>query len=284
MSNISTNMGTHHNRRQAHFSMDERGIGGRHLLQQQFHALSSNVRRVHKMIDNDPPFAMGWSRRITSDKFIPYYKRVPQLCLLSEQVVGKTDSRPPPSYQQIAKMYINTPADKRPASTRPAIGRSARYPPVMVNPADQPLSARENRQREIREHLENLRYRRWCRQQSVDGGLGGPTEIGRIADQALEAMRASHPHAQHDPSLVPASVYNALEAFTVDGPTPTPTPVPPPRARAYTETPGISVSTPNPPLQARDHNGDRQLPPRPRPHSAATPATGSRRHSCTILM
>eukprot|EP00760_Papus_ankaliazontas_P025668 PhM_4_TR2839/c0_g1_i1/m.88862 len=313
-----------------HFTMDERGIGGRHMIQQQFLALSSNVQRVHKMIDNTPPHTMYWSRRITTDKFVPYCKRVPpsQVSMLA---VGKTDTRPPKDYALIANMYINSDGAKstdvnkrrpgtarRPPTTPSSIpllmsklsasqrlsssqaerenkrqaravmlsgGLTQDFPPCSLEP-NETREWRDSRQQEIREHLDNLRYRRWCRNNAHSTrDHEAAAEISRIADSALETLR-SYNNGQSRPATDAAST-GALVRLQGDDcdishdkantpfETPPLGPQPPPRGHAR---PTTTDGERNP--QRPYERQDTMVPRRPslplRPHSARVGQTQSR--------
>eukprot|EP00759_Apiculatamorpha_spiralis_P053574 PhF_6_TR6253/c0_g1_i1/m.9460 len=315
--------------RSKHFGMDERGLGGRHMIQQQFLALSQNVHSVHKMIDNTPPLAMHWGRRVTSDTFVPYYKRVPSRQALSlghdKVIFGKTDTSPPKTFHMIARMYINKDAGKTKSGTPQIMmspakkPRKDRTPSVLLGMKDIPelsrvellepvhsIETREARQREIQEHLENLRYRRWVRQQRMasDGTALQNSDIPMkaemnpelvsIAEQALEAMKLGQGVPEGLPvtqlpihPIPPPPLVQSAPGTTNTGATPTPRPptsaAPLPPTIKYNPVTAFSSPHPGDPDENKWKSGSGRNPAMPpRPHSARV--TSSRKNSCTISM
>jgi hypothetical protein len=86
-----------------HFGMDERGLGGTHMIQQQFLHMYRRIQTAEKLIDNEPP-ATGMFRRPTFSQFGDYWKRVQPVQYTIE---SKVDHAPPVSFPLLEGLYIN---------------------------------------------------------------------------------------------------------------------------------------------------------------------------------
>lgn len=83
--------------------MDERGLGGTYMIQQQFLHMYRRIQTAEKLIDNDPP-ATGMFRRPTFSQFGDYWKRVQPVQYTIE---SKVDHAPPVSFPLLEGLYIN---------------------------------------------------------------------------------------------------------------------------------------------------------------------------------
>jgi hypothetical protein len=86
-----------------HFGMDERGLGGTHMIQQQFLHMYRRIQTAEKLIDNEPP-TTGVFRRPTFSQFGDYWKRVQPV---KYNVESKVDHAPPVSFPLLEDLYIN---------------------------------------------------------------------------------------------------------------------------------------------------------------------------------
>lgn len=86
-----------------HFGMDERGLGGTYMIQQQFLHMYRRIQTAEKLIDNDPP-TTGMFRRPTFSRFGDYWKRVQPVQFAVE---SKVDHAPPVSFPLLEDLYIN---------------------------------------------------------------------------------------------------------------------------------------------------------------------------------
>jgi hypothetical protein len=97
----------------SYFVMDDRGLGGTYLIQQQFLDMYRKIHYAKKTIDNETPNT-GMFRRPYYSKFGDYYNRIPQPTIEAE---AKVDTSAPESYRLLAGLYINQP--RKPASASP---------------------------------------------------------------------------------------------------------------------------------------------------------------------
>lgn len=93
-----------------HFGMDERGLGGTYMIQQQFLHMYRRIQSAQKQIDNDPPNTSNFKRPAYSTKFGDYWRRVQPAEL---QVEGRVDHDPPASFPLLEGLYINQPLSGR---------------------------------------------------------------------------------------------------------------------------------------------------------------------------
>lgn len=89
--------------------MDERGLGGTYMIQQQFLNMYRRMQSAGKTIDNDPP-ATSMFRRNTYQQFGDYWKRIQPTQIPG--VESKVDHHPPVSYHLLEGLYINRPPEK----------------------------------------------------------------------------------------------------------------------------------------------------------------------------
>lgn len=121
-----------------HFGMDERGLGGTHMIQQQFLTMHRKILSAEKQIDNDPP-TTSMFRRPYFSKFGEYWERIKPPVL---QVPAKIDTSAPVSFPLIANLYI----------TRSRKGASPKRVAKSVSPRRVPSSA----SREITDRINTI--------------------------------------------------------------------------------------------------------------------------------
>lgn len=146
-----------------HFVMDERGLGGTHMIQQQFRNMFFKIRNARKHVDDDPPTTSMFHRPYFS-QFGAYWDRIKAPAL---QCPAKVDSSPPRSFPLIANLYINKTTrqelNRNLKKNRPKRPQTAKDVKEAILPMRDYLVEQMERKKELQKDLEKIRRRRGLR-------------------------------------------------------------------------------------------------------------------------
>lgn len=196
---------TSHTSTKTHFGMDERGLGGTHMIQQQFLTMHRKIREAQKQVDNNPPTGSMFRRPYYSQFSNEYWQRIKPPALKCK---AKVDTSAPESYRLIAGLYINKKKRVPSAPSRRLQGgadgsprdESPRVAPLLgaVDPRTRMIDVPRcnsldeyaeycNRRREaIASQMAKLQQKRLC----GDGSSSAENDNGGASNAALAALTA----------------------------------------------------------------------------------------------
>jgi hypothetical protein len=126
------------------FALDDRCIGGTHMIQQQFKDMHRKIDHARKHVDNEPPMASMFKRPHFGGFGVDYRERVRERTM--PHVRPRVDCKEPDSYYLIANLYINRKERSQYASPvhkeRPTPGEAEPHGRVTYATRPRPLSAR----------------------------------------------------------------------------------------------------------------------------------------------
>lgn len=117
-----------------HFGMDERGLGGTYMIQQQFIHMFRVIQAAEKTVDNGPPKTSGYRRPFYS-QCNDFWKRVQPA---PNNVSSKVDSYPPESYFFLKTLPINQKAPAVYVPTKPRIQIGGKRPQSATDASPSP--------------------------------------------------------------------------------------------------------------------------------------------------